>query len=410
MARGSRTGVTAAAVVAVFAAIAVIVYRTNKNGQTPPESSSSTAPIVVPRSENTTTTAASPKIEEPSLPKEREALLANLRSRLAAGNSVDQIRTSLANLAKTDPALALDVAQVIGRNDVERARLVASVVQVWAQGNPQAAWDWTLQQAHRLDAAGEDSLVSVVLTQVAAADPQRAVEFTEAAMRNRNLLIDISLNEVAHAAVEALLKNDHTDVAERAVEQWVRGPGGTELGNAPFEAVAIKLAQTSPTAAASWLLSLPSSESRNFALATVAANWATTDPKASLDWANSLTSGAGREEAMQRAFNRWVAEDKVSAAQWLGEHEADPATDHMIASFVTDSPVSTSNPQVAMEWVDLISDPALRVQSLQQVARAWAEQNPAAATQYVQQNKKLTPEEKKRIVESLRNLSSSPGG
>lgn len=342
-------------------------------------------------------------------PKSREDLITFLRVKLSQAGSPDEVKAFLANLAKTDPMLAVDLAQTVARNDTERAALVAGAVQSWAAKDPQSAWDWTLLQSHRLDSAGETPLISVVLAAAAAKDPAAAVVLAESALKKTRNPNDINPSEIATATVQALLESNHTDIAERTVEQWAKGPLKDDLGNAPYETVALKLAEVSPTAATSWLQSLPPSDARNFALATAAAAWAATDPKAALDWASSLTPNAGRDEAMQRAFNRWVSQDKVTAAQWLGEHESDPSTDRMISNFATDSPIGQSNPRLALEWVELISDPTLRVQSLQEVVRSWAETDVNAATRYVSENKKLTDQEKQRLIQSLSNRPQNPG-
>ena len=336
---------------------------------------------------------------------------AELRQRLANGASLDEIRETLKRLARTQPALAMELALEVARSDLEKYQLTAAVVGLWAQDDPAAAWAWALPQSKRLTQPGETPLLAIVLDEVATVDPTQVVTLADSALRQDGGTTDSNLDpgELTQMAVQALLQSGHADLAQAAVEAWAGG-AYPKIGNAAFEEVALNLAKNSPQAASDWLRSLPVSDGRNQALATLAAEWAGTAPQAALDWAAKLDANDGRTDAMQRAFDRWAATDLVSAAHWLGENESNPAADGMIAHMIGESALGETDPQLALKWADLISDDDLKSRSVEQVVIAWGERDPAAATRYLLETTALKPEQKNQLEESLRARANAIPG
>jgi hypothetical protein len=361
-----------------------------------------------PRTAAPATPAAAPAA--PAAPsvasgEDSEDLLTQLRRKLALSNSPNDITTALTELAQSNPRQAIEFAERLGRTGTEKLTFLSAVLRIWAEHDPQRAWDWSLQQGHRLEVPGETSLVATALEATAVSNPRVVLSSVKELLAKNDETTGFSSQEVSYFAIDALIKSGHIDLAQSAVDEWLQTNAGEKIGNAAIERLAVQIAEKSPQQAATWLEKLPATEGRNFAAATLAASWASSDPKGAMTWASSLDANSGRLDAMQRAFNRWAESNRVEAANWLEKNEADPISDRLIYSFVSDSTLAHSNPKVAVQWAELINDETMRAQSVEQVAAAWGATDAAAAKKYIAESTLLTAEQKQRL---LRNFGAPP--
>jgi hypothetical protein len=336
-----------------------------------------------------------------------EEILAILQQKIDSSLH-DEVRALLEFLARTRPLMALDLAQKAGRTDAERYTLSFAVLQVWSRNDPKPAWSWTLQNFRQLDLAGQPSLRSCVLDQVAGLNPQWVITLVTEALKQGGAPLSSGEASTAQLALQAMDKAGNSTMERPAIEAWSRDPGYDQIDRAAFEEVAAPWAQHSPTEAAAWLRTLPPSQERNAALAAIAENWATSDPKAAMDWSSGLSAGDDRQNAMQKAFNEWEHTDMLAAAQWLGQQPADPVTDHMIANLVGDPRVTQADPPAALMLAESVSDPRLRGQSLDAVLRTWGREDPAAAEKYVMESAQLSSAQKEQILQRLHNPDAEP--
>jgi len=241
--------------------------------------------------------------------------------------------------------------------------------------------------------------LALAIKQMAAADPNGLVAWVKSLLQSGESFEGFDIPRIAGTAVEALLQKGDIALARSAVEQWAQV--GPPLGNNTFEAVALDIAGTSPTGAMAWLKSLPASNDRNYALTTLSAVWVKSDPKAAMEWAMQLGSADGREPVMERAFNQWAQDDEASARQWLNGHLSDPVAEKMVVSMVAESDLAYSNPQEAIVWADMISDPSARLENVEDVFLSWARRDLDAAANYIKDDPALTPAEKKQVLESF---------
>jgi hypothetical protein len=336
-----------------------------------------------------------------------EEILAILQQKMDSSLH-DEVRALLEFLARTRPLMALDLAQKAGRTDAERYTLCFAVLQVWSRNDPKQAWNWTLQNFRQLDLAGQPSLRSCVLDQVAGINPPWVITLVAEALEQGGVPLNSGEASTAQLALQAMDKAGNSTLERPAIEAWSRGPGYDQIDRAAFEEVAAPWAQHSPAEAAAWLRTLPPSSERNAALAVVAENWATSDPKAAMDWSNGLSAGDDRQNALQKAFSQWERADMLAAAQWLGQQPADPVTDHMIANLVGDPRVTQADPPSALMLAESVSDPRLRGQSLDAVLRTWGRKDPAAAEKYVMESTQLSSAQKEQILQRLHNPDAEP--
>jgi hypothetical protein len=68
---------------------------------------------------------------------------------------------------------------------------------------------------------------------------------------------------------------------------------------------------------------------------------------------------------------------------------------------LTETKPANLNPVAAMNWVESIGDPGLRLSSFEQVLGQWGQADPVAARNYVQQVPGLEAEERTQLLQSI---------
>ncbi len=349
-------------------------------------------------------------VEAPPLTGAQEDVARKLREKL--NGSLEDFLRALSELAKTQPALALDLAHQLGRTDDEKIEWVKNVMQQWADADPQKAWQWLREQPFKKtnDMGGGD-LPQVVMGTMAARDPNMLLANIDTLLRHGNLTDGVSTPVAVHVGVQALIDHDKTDIAKSAVESWARDPRKLELGEAAYSTVAMALAKDAPEQTAQWLKSLPQSDDRNVGFSSLAAVWAESNPTAALKWAETLGPNEARNAVIGRTVSDWVERYPNEVAGWLGNYlaraPADENSDRLVETVLNISPAVKNNPQTALQWTELISDPAKRVAYEGNVALRWGRQDPGAAIAYVQKSATLPQEQKIQIVQRIQNKDFS---
>jgi hypothetical protein len=334
-------------------------------------------------------------------------LLAILREKVST-SSPDEILAMLKLISESRPEDAVELAQRIGRTEEEKAEWVTNVTRSWAGRNPDKAWQWFAQLGtYRADQLAGGSLLSVILEEMAAKDPEMLLQNADALLKRGARPNSVSPQVMVATGMEALIKSGSVELARSAIEKWSNGAGQPVIGAGPFQIVAMFLAKTSPDEAADWLKSLAISEDRNSALAMFAARWAERDPAAAMRWSESIQLQDGQLEVRQRAFSAWAELKPADAAQWLDDHrseiQAGPQTDQMVASLLAVSPMARTDPVGALQWASLIIEPTLRADVIEGLVKRWGRADPAGAVQYLQQTADLTAQQKASVLQSIRD-------
>ena len=341
-----------------------------------------------------------------------DQLRALLLQKMAAGASSADLLALLRKMAADQPAIAIELAQSFGRNDDEKAAWVIALVHDWASRNPDAAWQWLVQQADRIDQLGNGSLIGIVLDQMATRDPQNLIKNADALLRTGDRFNGLPSQIVVQAGLNALIKNGDLDAACSLIKYWATCSYHPEIGAGAYEVVASELAKRSPTDAAAWLKSLPPSDDRNVALGTAAADWIARDPAAAMRWSETLTPQDGRPVVVQRAFGEWMETNADAAEQWLGnqlvQNYGNPDNDSLIVDLINQSSLIHSDPTSAMRWVDLITDPVLQSQAREQMVLRWGQRDMAAASAYVNSSSAIDPQRKQALLSELSTQALSP--
>jgi hypothetical protein len=119
-------------------------------------------------------------------------------------------------------------------------------------------------------------------------------------------------------------------------------------GGTLISTVAGKLAYQDPIATAQWVVDLPESQARQVSAGVLAGAWTARDPAATAAWVEGLPAGATRDEALSG----------------------------MIATLLD------HDPEGASRWVPLFTDPTQQ-DVVRRIYFFWAQQNPAAAQEWV---------------------------
>ncbi len=283
-----------------------------------------------------------------------------------------------------------------------------ALVSRWAEENPMSAAAMLRQLAKPLPGsldvgAGWIALFQRVGTQWARVDVKGAVNWVQSmpegpakAQVIEQVVSQWLETDPKAAATYAALRNDtqlHTNVALKWAEKdpqaataWVRSlpadKAGAESGVEPL--LAGIWAKKDPAAAAAYAASLPPGNPQNQAALAVASTWAATNPAQAAGWLAQFPDSPVRAQAMEQLMRTWAGSNTDQAAQWLQSLPQTHSRDFAVSAF--SGAISSASPGTAFQWAGNISDEAMRNQQLQNVARVWLAQDPAAAKQKITQS------------------------
>lgn len=291
-------------------------------------------------------------------------------------------------LAKTHPQQALALAR--GVDDWRlRDLLRNAALSGWASVDPDAAGDWAL-------AVGEDERRSAIESVMhgAAANPAAAVRLALrlcAADPERG-------GDYGHYTIAGLVESGDFANAVRF---------GQEIGpdKYPFllKSAFFQWARNEPSQALAALDNIADPITRGKAYGEVIGGWAWSDPKGLAAYALTLPADSGRAEAIAEALPRWVEKDPNAAMDWMRQHDSGRDFDSGIAAIANLQSIITQQPATAMAMAgDLISDTATRTQTMRNVFRQWAENDPAAARSFLE--KKSEGADRTLLLNELRDL------
>ena len=99
-----------------------------------------------------------------------------------------------------------------------------------------------------------------------------------------------------------------------------------------------------------------------------------------LDWANELPQGPQRRDAWSSAYAVWASKNPVAAGESLNQLPDGEDRNLAINGFV--SAHVHQDGEMAMTWIDAISEPGLRDAVMIRVGRQYFQRDPAAATRW----------------------------
>jgi hypothetical protein len=332
-----------------------------------------------------------------------DELLALLRGKLSGSGA--EVRAALDEIARDRPALALALAEALGRTDAEKSAWVTGLLKTWATREPQQAWDWLTQPDNKVTTV---PLVGVAMDAMALSDPEMLLGKVDALLlKDDHSGSPFSAWNSVYMGLEALVKSGNVDLARAAVEAWANDPGKLNFGPAAYQIVAMAMDKSTPETTAAWLRTLPPSEDRNSAITGFATTWATNDPSAAMRWAESLTADESQSAAVSQIFAGWMQTDPSAAMNWLDDYIPRTAgiveDDTLIGSMILFSPSTKSDPGEAMKLADSIANPQTRMVYQQQLVQSWGRTDPGAAVEFVMNSTTIDKDQKQLLIQEIQD-------
>jgi hypothetical protein len=269
------------------------------------------------------------------------------------------------------------VADRILRSDLPEAQSkLEYLMGFWAQLDAEAAFNWTLANPDRIDAAvrsavlgyaardrpalviasGEQASVAVV-GGVAWSDPDLALAMLE---RYRG---EPFYYEGVARIVSALAPSDPSRAAQ-LIEQV---GNSSAIPVSAFAAVATGLAARDPAAAAIWVALLENGAARDVLVSNVTHIYARTDPEAALRWLLDMPESQGRDFGLQALLGTTGAASGAFATRALGAISDDGVREQ--AAVNTAAALARSDERAARRFMDEhIESPRLRQRAEQLIS------------------------------------------
>jgi hypothetical protein len=109
--------------------------------------------------------------------------------------------------------------------------------------------------------------------------------------------------------------------------------------------------------------------------------WLEADPCSAADWAMGLPAGQKKDQAVANIASQWARLDAAAVLQWMQVLPAGKTRDQVAGQYIFVA--AGSKPQEAAGWALQIGDDNLRQNAVRSVASAWARQDPARASVWV---------------------------
>lgn len=288
------------------------------------------------------------------------------------------------------PQRAVEWARSQGDSTLRR-RLLSAVIRAWGELDPDAAVDWVLAQdmderkadmeAALAGAVKQPKLALAIVRQLLVYDPQDASACGPAFIV---ALSNAGQFQVAFDFLNGAPADFRADWTAATFRRW---------------------GQNRPQDALGALDSITGGYLHDIAFRAVVDGWSAGDPAALAAYANSLPAGESRDYAMNHLFNNWSLQDPAGMASWLSAQPPGAEYDQGVALMISRTDGANVSPEDAMEWVEGISDPTLKLNSFLHVLGEWNESNPAAAQQYAAKASWLNDQQRQEI---LKNLQTPP--
>jgi hypothetical protein len=250
-----------------------------------------------------------------------------------------------------------------------RQRMILAVLRAWGEVDPRSAVHWALARTRDVretdlraaltGAVNQPKIAMDLLCELLAEDPDSGGFYAETFTR----------------ALGAEGK------FQEAIQFLNQAPAGTVADS--VRAIFSLWMQRQPQAALAAVDAITDPQMRALAFRTAAASWNPNNPAGLAAYAQTLPEGEDRTCALHTAVNNWSQQDPAGLAAWLNTQPPGAEFDADVALLIARTDGANRPPELAMQWVENISDPALQQASLLRVLGEWTQSDPAAAQQYV---------------------------
>ncbi len=141
--------------------------------------------------------------------------------------------------------------------------------------------------------------------------------------------------------------------------------------------------QAQPTDAMQSLAKIGDPDERAGAFQAAVTGWNSSDPAGLANYAINQPASDDRDYALTSAFENWSLQDPTALATWLNTLPRGAEFDYGAALMIAKTDGANRSPELAMQWVENIGDPALKQNSFARVIAEWLQTDSTAAKQYV---------------------------
>ena len=100
-------------------------------------------------------------------------------------------------------------------------------------------------------------------------------------------------------------------------------------------------------------------------------------------------------------MDNWSLQDPAGFAAWLNTLPPGAEADAGAALMLAKTDGANYSPEVALGWVEGISDPELRLKSLSRVLDQWAQTDPTAPADYVKNAAWIDDQQRAALLEKM---------
>jgi RNA polymerase sigma factor (sigma-70 family) len=275
--------------------------------------------------------------------------------------------------ASTDGGAALSFLTQNVKGDAQ-SPLLAGVLPIWAEREPEAAWSWfqtNARQELQFDARGNhNAALGAMFAAMGRTDFGRSLGRALELQGIDAMNALVGLSEAAQnrdQRLQLLAQADSLGDA-RWREEVRKGILSVWGGAQPSEAR--RYVEGLSDAA------LRSEGARHVGPSLIAAN-----PEAAAKWWLSQTIESDQPRALREITQRWTEVDLVGAGKWLQTLGNGPEIDVAKREFALAAAMRA--PEPAMNWASAISDSEKRLRTMREVYVQWNGQNPAEAQRWL---------------------------
>lgn len=301
----------------------------------------------------------------------------------------------LSRWAEKDATAAMSYADTKLKGQGMTANMAKmGIVSTWAQSDPEAVWKW-YQDNKGNDASGgmmggANMSLTGIFSSLVVKDPDKAfarLDQLEGLMEKQmamagmfqSSLFDESTREKVLAKVQAIEDKDSRKQMQNGLaSQWLM-----------FD----------QENASKWIESLPEDQRSDVARSAGAA-LLMNDPKKGAEFMLRNATEADRPKAYSHIAAMWANQNPNAAGEWLGQQPQGPELDEARTVFA--QTVASKDGESAIAWAKTITDPAQRVNSVQNVWKTWRKTDALAADAALQ-NAGLSAEKVQQLLQESGN-------
>jgi hypothetical protein len=326
-----------------------------------------------------------PTVDKESALASAKVLSANLTSAAQLEKLFDLLRTWA--ICDPDAALAFALENLKLRRQEQAVR---AMLGDWTERNPQAAWNWATN--------GNPQFVDAVLSQLGKTDGTKAWEFATAYAANHT---NVARSTYVGALRGMTYAGDFANAARLLQEDKLLSAGDRTAVASLL--IASEWGRNDPQGAAEWAGSLAKDDPiRERVLAQLGAAWSSVNPSGAAEFGAQLPIGEARREVVTRAINNWIDRDPIAVGEFLKNLPSSPDFDEAIRRFAT-HPTIVTETATAIGWAQLITDAEQRTQALVEIINSWMLRDSAAAAEYLQNTRDISPNLRAEIQGRIAN-------